>query len=175
MHLQHDKILIRSATIADAPLLCRWWNDGAVMAHAGFPLGLGTTEAKVAADLARQDPTAGELCILEYDGFPIGEMNYHNAGNHVADLGIKICESGHQNHGLGKQILSLMIEALFSQMGYVKICLDPNLKNTRAQHVYEQLGFQKVAVERDSWTDQLGQLQSAVLYELTPPDFHSYL
>lgn len=175
MELTHGKIQIRSATVADAPLLCRWWNDGAVMAHAGFPLGLGTTEAAVAADLARKDPAEGELCILLYDGVPIGETDYHNAGNQVADIGIKICEASHQNHGLGKQILSLLIEALFSQMGYVKIRLDPNLKNTRAQHVYEQLGFQKVAIEWDSWTDQMGQLQSAVLYELTPPDFHSYL
>ena len=39
--LTKDNITIRSATLADAPLLNAWWNDGAVMAHAGFPQGLG--------------------------------------------------------------------------------------------------------------------------------------
>lgn len=40
MHLQYNDLTIRSALPADAPQLVRWWNDGAVMAHAGFPLGL---------------------------------------------------------------------------------------------------------------------------------------
>lgn len=34
----------------------------------------------------------------------------------------------------------MLIEELFS-MGYEKIILETNLKNTRAQHVYERLGF----------------------------------
>jgi ribosomal protein S18 acetylase RimI-like enzyme len=47
-----------------------------------------------------------------------------------------------------------------------KIVLDTNLKNTRAQHVYEKLGFRKMRVNVDSWQDQLGQWQSTVDYEL---------
>ena len=46
MHLQYDDLTIRSALPSDAPQLVCWWNDGAVMAHAGFPLGLGTTVEK---------------------------------------------------------------------------------------------------------------------------------
>ena len=49
MYLQHDNIVIRNATAADAPQLAAWWNDGSVMAHAGFPLGLGTSAEKIAA------------------------------------------------------------------------------------------------------------------------------
>ena len=49
--------------------------------------------------------------------------------------------------------------------------LDTNLNNLRAQHVYECLGFQKMRVNYDSWTDQLGQLQSSVAYELIPHHF----
>ncbi len=44
--------------------------------------------------------------------------------------------------------------------------LDTNLKNERAQHVYEKLGFRKTAVEYDSWTNQVGELQSQVFYTL---------
>lgn len=51
MHLTHRNLTIRNATTADAPQLAAWWNDGTVMAHAGFPNGLGTTPEKIALDL----------------------------------------------------------------------------------------------------------------------------
>ena len=37
------ELRIRNAVPADCRRLADWWNDGAVMAHAGFPNGLGTT------------------------------------------------------------------------------------------------------------------------------------
>ncbi len=58
--------------------------------------------------------------------------------------------------------------------GYQKIILDTNLTNTRAQHVYESLGFRKVRTNIDTWKDQLGRLQSSVDYELVEQDFVSY-
>ena len=51
-------------------------------------------------------------------------------------------------------------------MGYKKIILDTNLKNTRAQHVYEMLGFKKIRINKDSWTNQIGELQLSFEYEL---------
>ena len=67
----------------------------------------------------------------------------------------------------------MRIAELF-QRGYEKIVLDTNLKNVRAQHVYEMLGFRKLRVNIDSWEDQLGELQSSVDYELVPGDFQNY-
>lgn len=55
-------------------------------------------------------------------------------------------------------------------MGYETIVLDTNLKNTRAQHVYEKIGFQKIAVHYDSWIDQRGQPQSSVDYAMKKED-----
>ncbi len=43
----------------------------------------------------------------------------------------------------------MLIEKLFS-MDYELIFLDTNLKNTRAQHVYELLGFKKIAINENS-------------------------
>ncbi len=175
MNIQYKNIQIRNATPLDAPQLCTWWNDGKVMAHAGFPYGLGISAEKIVADIYKMDDMRS-VCIILYDNKPIGEMDYHiSEDKSTADIGIKICNADKQNHGLGKLILSLFIQELFSKYGVSKIKLDPNLKNTRAQHVYEQLGFQKTCIEWDSWTDQLGQLQSAVLYELTPEQFISYI
>ena len=67
----------------------------------------------------------------------------------------------------------MLIRYLFD-CGFEKIVLDTNLQNVRAQHVYESLGFQKLRINTDSWTDQLGQTQSSVDYELTPENFVDY-
>ena len=164
MNLQYKNLTIRDAAAADAEQLTAWWNDGAVMAHAGFPLGLGTTVEKVIAGLDN-----GRL-ILEENERLIGEACYRKVGEGIAEIGIKICETDCQNRGLGRVILSMLIAWLFEQ-GYEKIVLDTNLTNLRAQHVYESLGFQKLRVNIDSWIDQLGNKQSAVDYELTEDNF----
>lgn len=107
-------------------------------------------------------------------GIPVGECNYRQTEEGVAEIGIKICETDCQNRGAGRKLLSMLIGWLF-QNGYSKIILDTNVKNTRAQHVYESLGFRKVRTNVDAWKDQLGQLQSSIDYELTPADFNSSL
>ena len=167
MELQHGNILLRDATKADAIQLAEWWNDGAVMAHAGFPNGLGTTEEEVAEHIG-----TGAL-IIEEAGKPIGEANYRIVDDKVAEIGIKICVFDCQNRGIGKIVLSMLIRYLFDN-GFDKIVLDTNMKNKRAQRVYESLGFRKVRVNIDSWTDQVGKLQSSVDYELVEKDFVDY-
>ena len=164
MDIVYNNTRIRTAVVTDAQQLTAWWNDGAVMAHAGFPKGLGTTVEKVIAGLRE-----GRL-VLEENGRLIGEACYRKVGEGIAEIGIKICETDCQNRGLGRVILSMLISWLFSQ-GFEKIVLDTNLTNKRAQHVYESLGFKKLRVNIDSWTDQLGNKQSAVDYELTEDNF----
>ena len=164
MHIKYDSLTIRDAVAADAAQLTAWWNDGSVMAHAGFPLGLGTTVEKVIAGLGN-----GRLILIENERL-IGEACYRKVGEGVAEIGIKICETDCQNRGLGRIILSMLISWLFEQ-GFEKIVLDTNLTNKRAQHVYESLGFRKLRINYDSWTDQLGNKQSAVDYELTEDNF----
>lgn len=44
MFLEKDSLIIRSATLEDAKYLLKWWNDGKVMEHAGFPNGLGISK-----------------------------------------------------------------------------------------------------------------------------------
>ena len=174
MERQYQNISIRPAAVADAEQLCRWWNDGAVMAHAGFPKGLGTTVEKVAAQIESETEQTTRRHMVLSGGAAIGELCYRDLGDRTCDIGINICDAGCQNKGLGKIILSLLIDGLFAS-GYEKIVLDTNLQNTRAQHVYEQLGFRRVNTNVDSWKDQLGKLQSSIDYELTKENFISYL
>ena len=171
MYLEDGNIVIRNATEDDAELLCSWWNDGKIMAHAGFPDGLGTTSQVIAAQLSQDDDKVHRRLILEIDSVPVGEMSYRNKGNKTAEIGIKICNTEKQEKGFGTRFLTMLIGYLFDHEGYEKIILDTNVKNTRAQHVYEKLGFKKVRTRIDAWKDQHGELQSSIDYELTPEIF----
>lgn len=173
MLLKHQNITIRNACIEDAALLAQWWNDGRVMAHAGFPNGLGITSEEVSSQIESDSDDTRQRLILLSGETPIGEMCYYNLGNSVAEIGIKICEFSYQEKGIGRVALSMLISFLF-QNGYSKIVLDTDLKNTRAQHVYEKLGFEKVKVNIDTWTNQLGQLESSVDYTLTEAHFRNF-
>ena len=173
--LKYKNIVIRNATVEDAVILENWWNDGNIMAHAGFPNGTGQTAESIAESLQTDKDKVHRRMIIELSGVPIGETNYHNIRDGIAEIGIKICDFSKHDRGYGKIILSMLISYLFDELGYKKIVLDTNLNNKRAQHVYEQLGFRKIRVRENSWRNQLGELQSSVDYELTKTEFIDYV
>lgn len=174
MLLKHKNLTIRNATTTDAEQLASWWNDGKIMAHAGFPNGIGQTAQSIADSLKNDTDDTHRRLIIEIDNVAVGEMNYRNKGGGVAEIGIKICNFSKQNRGDGKILLSMLIYSLYNDLEYKKIILDTNLKNERAQHVYNQLGFKKLRVNENSWTNQIGELQSSIDYELYQSDFHNY-
>ena len=174
MLLTYNHLTIRNATVDDAEQLALWWNDGRVMAHAGFPNGTGQTVQEIVNDLQKDTDLTRRRLIIEIDSDPIGEMVYRDQGDLTAQIGIKICDLSKQNKGIGKIVLSMLIASLFNDLGYQKVVLDTDLKNERAQHVYEQLGFTKLRVHENWGTDQLGAPLSSVDYELYPADFINY-
>ncbi len=172
--MKYNGVSVRYAGVGDAELLSKWWNDGEVMAHAGFPYGIGTTAEKVAEQIKAESDDSRRRFIIEYDDIPIGEMSYRHVDGKTAEIGIKICDASYQNKGLGRIALSLFIGMLFDK-GYDVIILDTDLNNKRAQHVYETLGFEKTGVSYNSWRDRTGALRSAVDYRLTKAEFKSFL
>lgn len=173
MFLQFKNLTIRNATVEDAELLSSWWNDGKIMAHAGFPNGTGETAREIAEKLGK-DTDEDRRLIIELDNRPIGEMGYGREREDTAEIGIKICDFAEQDKGYGKILLSMLIFSLFNDMGYKRIILDTNVNNKRAQHVYEELGFTKLRVKENSWKNQLGELQSSIDYELYQEDFANF-
>ena len=151
MNIKFENIKIREAEISDANILTNWWNDGKVMAHAGFPRGLGTNIKEV------------EKQIKSYEGnIPIGEMSY-GIGDGFAEVGWKLCDENFQNKGYGTKIINKTFEFIFNDkkindaVNIEKIIWDTNLNNKRAQKVYEdKVHAIRVKVE----------LQSSVLYEM---------
>lgn len=175
MLLRHKNLTIRNATTDDAKLLASWWNDGKIMEHAGFPNGTGQTSQSIAESIKNDTDNTQRRLIIEIDNTAAGEMVYRNKGNGVAEIGIKICDFSKQDKGNGKILLSMLINSLYNDLGYKKIILDTNIKNERAQHVYEQLGFVKLRINENSWKDQIGEFQTSVDYELCQTDFHNFI
>ena len=169
MYLKINNLIVRPANENDAQILCHWWSDGKIMAHAGFPNGIQTNIDELIYKLSKETDIARRL-IIEIDLNEVGEMCYH-IENSIADIGIKICDSSYLEKGYGTKAIRMLIRYLFDDMKVKKIVLDTNLNNTRAQHVYEKIGFVKTNVRLDSWKNQLGFLQSTVDYELFREDF----
>ena len=177
MYLKNGNLVIRSAEVKDAMQLNAWWNDGAVMAHAGFPNGLGEALEDTIAGIKKNEKYLSQRCIIEIDGVLAGEMSFYLLEENTAEIGIKICETAYQNQGYGSKLIWMLITYLFedktlnAKFPIHRIILDTNLKNERAQHVYEKLGFTKVRVNYGVWEDQLGVLQDSVDYEMTREQF----
>ncbi len=171
MKLSNEQLMIRSTSVNDVDILCKWWADGQIMAHAGFPNGIKTNKEKLKLKIENQDQNSHSMMIV-YDDISIGEMSYR-IENDTAEIGIKICNFEFQNKGLGKKCLSMLINYLFYDLKIEKIILDTNLNNKRAQYVYETLGFKKVNINIDVWKDQMGTNQSSVDYELKMEDWLS--
>jgi RimJ/RimL family protein N-acetyltransferase len=171
MYIKNDNLVLRHATVDDVQILWDWWSNGKIMAHAGFPNGIHTDADKLMEKIKNETDTSRRL-IIEIDSNRVGEMSYRIQDD-TAEIGIKICDFSYHEKGYGTKALKMLIGYLFKEMEVPKIILDTNLNNTRAQHVYEKIGFRKVAVRIDSWKNQLGVLQSAVDYELSREDFMS--
>jgi len=177
MRIEKDNIVIRSATIDDAVQLNKWWNDGKVMEHAGFPNGVGESLEDTIKNIKSREGKLNDLCIIEIDGKAVGELSYSFKDN-TAYPGWKICDPDYQNKGYGTKIINILFEFLFtderinSQNPIDKIRWDTMLENKRAQHVYEtKIGARKIAIHENIWRDQLGNLRTAVEYEITREEF----
>ena len=175
MIMKYKNKTIRCAKLGDSLMLLNWYNDGKIMEHAGFPNGLNENIENINNKIKSCSAYTSQLFILEYKDISIGEMHYRNIGNLSVELGIKICDFTKHDQGLGKIYLSMMIDFLLFELQYKKIVVNANLNNLRAQHVYEALGFIKTKVSVDSWTNQLGKLQSSVQYELNKNNFINFM
>ena len=178
MRIQKDNIEIRRATVDDAIQLNKWWNDSKVMEHAGFPSGLGQSLEDTIASIRDWEGKLSQLCIIEIDGKPRGELSYRIKNDNVAYPGWKICDFNYQNQGYGPKIIMTLFEFIFmdeainSRIPMEKIVWDTMIENKRAQYVYEnKIGARKVGIRKDCWKDQTGRLRSSVDYEISKEEF----
>ena len=71
MNIKYHQLCIRNAEKRDCEQLAAWWNDGTVMAHAGFPNGLGTSAAEIEKQIAGDSDETRRRLIIEYNNVRI--------------------------------------------------------------------------------------------------------
>lgn len=179
MRIEKDNIVIRSAKTSDAKRLTDWWNDGKVMEHAGFSNGVGVTEEETLENIKGYEGNRSQLCIIEIDGIPVGELSYRIKNDGAAYPGWKICNEEYQNRGYGPKIILTLFEFLFrddfinTPLPIDKIKWDTMLTNERAMHVYEhKIGAKKTSIVYKAWKDQLGNWRDAAYFEISRDDFY---
>lgn len=170
MKINNNGVILRNAVETDIEQLTEWWSDGKIMSHAGFPKGIKTDRNKLLSRIREQNLTSLPLSLLMIieleNGKVIGEMNYKLKEEAVFELGIKICDFSMHGKGYGELAMKGIIEYLKKYLTASKIVLDTNLNNTRAQNFYKRIGFKEVKILKDNWKDQLGNLQSSVIFEM---------
>jgi ribosomal protein S18 acetylase RimI-like enzyme len=118
------------------------------------------------AAIARAEAGWGHFLLAELDGAPVAHAWLDPLGRrrvrHVAHLTIAVHE-GFQGRGLGKVLLSALIERARTDPTLAKIELNVRATNERAVRLYRSLGFvqearwsRRVRLGPSEWVDDIG-------------------
>jgi aminoglycoside 6'-N-acetyltransferase len=149
-------LVIRQATLADAPMLDRWDADPGVIActtddpHAekAFEDAVWTVEIGANSDVSC-------YYIAELEGRPIGAIQVidpHLEPTHywgavepnLRAIDIWIGDASDRNRGHGRVMMEAVIDHSFVAPAVTAIVVDPLNSNTDAHRFYERLGFKAV-------------------------------
>jgi aminoglycoside 6'-N-acetyltransferase len=160
-------ILLRTATINDAPILRHW--DAQPHVIASDPNDDWQWEETLAEPLPwrqqflaeRAGRPLGFLEIMDPSGDP--DRYWGEVGAGLRAIDIWIGEPDCLGRGYGTQMMEQAIARCFSDPDVTAILVDPLASNTRAHRFYERLGFQFVEARRFG-------LDDCLVYRLTRPD-----
>lgn len=138
-------ISLRTATLADVPLLRRWDEEPHVLESDPNDDWLWEVE------LAKRPPWREQL-IAEVEGRPIGfiqiidpareETHYWgDCADDLAAIDVWIGEADALGRGYGSEMMKQAIGRCFADPRVRSILIDPLASNTRAIRFYERLGF----------------------------------
>ena len=150
-------VILRPATLADVPHLKRWDTAPHVIAATSDdPDADVAFEDAVWADEVHNDDPANAYFIAELDGRPIGAMQVIDPALEVTHywgrdcppnlraMDIWIGEPDCLNQGYGTQMMTLALDAAFSDPAIEAVIIDPLASNTDAHRFYQRLGFRPV-------------------------------
>ena len=155
--LRGERVVLRPMTEADVepiaamlaePEVARWW---------------GTYDAERVRREHVDEPDSENL-VVEVDGEVAGLVlvgEEDDPDYRHASLDISLA-TAHQDRGLGREALRLVIDHLVTERGHHRLTIDPDLDNERAIRCYRAVGFKPVGVMRrysragrDDWHDGL--------------------
>jgi RimJ/RimL family protein N-acetyltransferase len=157
LELKGARISIRPVSWDDLPILCRWWNDPAIMREVRAEKFKPTLEQVQKSWLLWQnpDPKDFHLFVICLSGRAIGEIGYRyeDSEQQSASVDIKIGEPSLWGQGLGTEAVKLFVAYLFDRLNVQHIIAQPGDWNIRSIRLFEKCGFIEIRRERLPATD----------------------
>ncbi|TDG00928.1 GNAT family N-acetyltransferase [Paenibacillus piri] len=168
-----NPLAVRRLGRTNAALLHRWLNDPELLRYYAGRDRAHTPEMVQEHFYPEEDRL--NRCIVEYDGLPIGYIQFYlldeegrdyygleeYGGQRIFGCDQFIGEPAYWNRGVGKQLMSSMLRYLEEEHGAERVVMDPQAWNERAIACYERSGFRKVRLlpaqewhegeKRDCW------------------------
>lgn len=126
MLLKHGNLTIRNAAEEDAAQLALWWNDGRIMAHAGFPNGTGQT-AEIGiklCDFSKQNKGIGKILLSMLIASLFQDLGYRRI---ILDTDLGNKRAQHVYEQLGFTKLRVRENAWRDQVGTLRSSVDYEL------------------------------------------------
>lgn len=101
----------------------------------------GTNDHMLAAEIIQENGTPK---VIALGGLHVASK--HRV-RHCADISL-IVHTDYQNEGIGKEILTLLLELADKWLLLKRVELEVDAENGRAIHLYEKLGFEKEGVKK---------------------------
>ncbi len=161
MELRGERVVLRPLEDADVariveigaePSVKRWWSDV-------------TTEDTRAKIEGRDEATPFAIVA---DGELAGLIEYHEETEpefRSAGIDLFLAEA-FQGRGLGVDAIRTLARHLIDDRGHHVLTIDPAADNEAAIRCYEKVGFRRVGIMREYWTDPDGVRHGGLLLDL---------
>lgn len=156
MIYQKGALLVRKLVDTDKEKLVKWLSDPCVLEYYEGRDQPHDMEM-VTEHFYNRENSEVTGCIIEYEGAEIGyiqfypieedekeEYGYADTLETIFGTDQFIGEVPYWNKGIGKQVVSSMIEFLVREKGADRVVMDPQSWNERAIACYEKCGMKKV-------------------------------
>lgn len=138
------RLVIRKATIEDAPIYYKLWTSPDVMTFVGFPQGLQITQEEIASTIRKQKEGAfldqRLIVALAVNGEAIGECTMHTPDEKgLAETDVKLLPT-YWGHKYGIEIKQALLSILFTKTDCMVVQATPNVRNVASIKMQESVG-----------------------------------
>lgn len=168
-----NKVILRERTLAEAWNDYTWDTDPELAQLDAAPV-IKTTFSQYLSDYASElrhsVPTSRRFAMDTLNGQHIGNCSYYNISETrgEAELGIMIGNRDYWNKGYGTDVVTALVNHIFSETQINRIYLKTLQSNDRAQKCFQKCGFTRygnlnkdgysfvlMKIQRDEWNSRL--------------------
>jgi diamine N-acetyltransferase len=117
---------------------------------------------------AIRDPDYAHLIAVEADE-PVGFVILAGLRDPNECVELRRVVVGTPGRGLGREVLGLVLDHAFGELGAHRVWLDVKPDNARARYLYASLGFEQEGVMRDALRTADGYEPLVLMAKLAPP------